>query len=125
MFTGLQAFHGDEVSDVLASVLKTEPDWNLLANPKLRDLLRRCLEKDAKRRWHAIADVRLEIETVKDNPARTSASAPAISRTNAVVAGGSSACERRRSRRHLDSCRCLEQPCCCAHRHHSILLRAS
>jgi len=71
MLTGRRVFHGDEVSDILASVLKTEPDWNVLPhsiNPRLRDVLRRCLEKDPRRRWHAIADVRLELESVISDP---------------------------------------------------------
>ncbi|PYS36143.1 MAG: hypothetical protein DMG14_25305 [Acidobacteria bacterium] len=71
MLTGHQLFGGEEVSDVLASVLKSEPNWNLLPddlNPKLRDLLQRCLEKSPSRRWHAIADVRLEIESIIAEP---------------------------------------------------------
>jgi Tol biopolymer transport system component len=81
MLTGRQTFHGEEVSDVLAAVLKTEPDWNRLPpdlTPKLRDVLRRCLQKDPKRRWHAIADVRLELEAA--------AADPLTATTNAVAA---------------------------------------
>ena len=72
MLTGKRAFDGDTISEILASVLKTEPDWTLLpndVNPKLRDFLRRCLEKDPRRRWYAIGDVRVEIEAVRSNPA--------------------------------------------------------
>src|SRR5262249_39118142 len=36
--------------------------------PKIRDLLRRCLEKNPRRRWYAIGDVRLEIEGIRTNP---------------------------------------------------------
>jgi eukaryotic-like serine/threonine-protein kinase len=71
MLTGRRAFQGDDVSDTLASVLRSEPDWNLLPadlNPKLRDLLRRSLEKNPHMRWHAIADVRLEIEGAINDP---------------------------------------------------------
>jgi serine/threonine-protein kinase len=71
MLTGRQAFQGGEVSDVLASVLKTEPDWSALPpglKPRLRDVLRRCLEKEPRRRWHAIADVRLELEAAAADP---------------------------------------------------------
>src|SRR5215469_12695930 len=49
ILTGRQAFGGDSVSEVLASVLKSEPDPNLLPanlDPRLRELLRRCLEKN-------------------------------------------------------------------------------
>src|SRR5947208_5566391 len=53
MLTGRQPFEGDTVSEVLASVLKSEPDPSLLPkdlNPRLRALLRRCLEKNPRRR---------------------------------------------------------------------------
>ncbi len=53
MLTGKRLFEGATVSDTLASVLKTEPDWNALGpttHPAIRRLLRRCLEKDRRRR---------------------------------------------------------------------------
>jgi eukaryotic-like serine/threonine-protein kinase len=65
------AFTGDTVSDVLASVLKSEPDWTLLPanlNPRVRELLNRALQKNPKRRWYAIGDVRMEIETALTTP---------------------------------------------------------
>ena len=55
---------------MLASVLKTQPDWNLLPrdlNPTIHRVLRRALEKDPRRRWYAIGDVRVELETVLAN----------------------------------------------------------
>src|SRR5215471_17718820 len=63
MLTGRQAFNGEDVSDVLASVLKSEPDLSLLPlklSPRVREFLNRCLQKNPKARWHAIADVRVE-----------------------------------------------------------------
>jgi Tol biopolymer transport system component len=71
MLTGRQAFQGEEVSDVLASILKSEADFNLLPaqlNPKIREVLRRCLEKNPKVRWHAVGDARVEIEAVLADP---------------------------------------------------------
>src|SRR5437867_1443723 len=71
MLTGRQAFDGDDVSDVLASVLKSQPDVSTLpadVNPRLRDLLRRCLEKDPRKRWHCIADMHLEIAAIVAEP---------------------------------------------------------
>jgi serine/threonine protein kinase len=53
MLTGRRAFEGGSVSETLAAVLKDDPSWNALpaATPEpLRRLLRRCLEKDPKRR---------------------------------------------------------------------------
>jgi serine/threonine protein kinase len=65
MLTGRLAFKGDDVSDTIAFVLTREPDWTALpaeTPPVIRRLLRRCLEKDRKRRLDSAADVRLEIE---------------------------------------------------------------
>ena len=67
LLTGRQAFEGETASEILASVLKTEPDLTALPprlNPRLVEVLRRCLEKNPKKRWHAAADVRVEIEAV-------------------------------------------------------------
>ena len=78
MLTGRAAFDDDTVSDVLASVLKSDPDFDLLPdnlNPRIRDLLRRCLEKNPRRRWYAIGDVRLEIENIRANPVAVVAAA--------------------------------------------------
>jgi eukaryotic-like serine/threonine-protein kinase len=51
MLTGRRAFAGDDVSDVLASVLAREPDWTLLPptlSPALTKYITRCLHKDRK-----------------------------------------------------------------------------
>jgi serine/threonine-protein kinase len=56
---------------MLASVLARDPDLTLLPpniNPRLIRLLQRCLNKEAKSRWHAIADVRVEMESILDEP---------------------------------------------------------
>src|SRR5438045_5705682 len=65
MLTGRHSFAGETVSDTLAAVLKTDPDWSVLPaeTPKaIRRLLRRALERDRKRRLSDIADARLEID---------------------------------------------------------------
>jgi len=62
--TGRQAFEGETISDTLASILKTEPDWAVLPGatpPRVRELLRRCLEKDVRNRLRDIGDARLEM----------------------------------------------------------------
>jgi serine/threonine-protein kinase len=67
MLTGRQGFQGEDVSDVLASVMKIDPDLSVVPpnlNPKLYELLRRCLAKNRKERWYAIGDVRVEIERI-------------------------------------------------------------
>jgi eukaryotic-like serine/threonine-protein kinase len=65
LLTGRRAFGGETISDTLASVLKQEPDWSALP-PKtpasIRRLIKRCLEKDPRRRLSAIADARLELD---------------------------------------------------------------
>ena len=65
MLTGRRAFEGEEVSDVLASVLAREPDWNAL--PKelptvVETFVRRCLQKDRRQRVQDIGDIRLALE---------------------------------------------------------------
>ena len=65
MLTGGQLFREPTVSDTLAAVLRSDVDWENLPrqmSPGVRRLLRRCLERDPKRRLHAAADGRIEIE---------------------------------------------------------------
>jgi eukaryotic-like serine/threonine-protein kinase len=59
MLTGQHLFTGETVSDTLIKVATKEPDWEripTLPRPNVRRLLRRCLEKDAKRRLRDIGD---------------------------------------------------------------------
>jgi len=56
MLTGRQAFTGETITDVLAAVVKTEPDWEGVP-VKVRRLLRSCLEKEPKQRLRDIGDV--------------------------------------------------------------------
>ena len=65
MLAGRRAFQGDTASDALAKILEREPDWTVLpaATPaKVRELLRRCLEKDVNRRLRDIGDGRTELQ---------------------------------------------------------------
>ena len=78
MLTGRRAFEGEEVSDTMAAVLRADPPWTDLpaATPaSLRRLLRRCLEKDPKRRLADIRDARLELDEAgtEDTAAETRA----------------------------------------------------
>src|SRR5215468_4529214 len=71
MLTGRQTFHAETVPETLAAVLMREPDLNALParlHPKLEELIRRCLAKNRKERWHAVADVRLEIAAIMADP---------------------------------------------------------
>ncbi len=63
--TGRQAFAGETISDVIALILQGTPDWKALpANlpQRLRDLMTRCLTKDAKQRLRDIGEARLILE---------------------------------------------------------------
>ena len=65
LLTGKRAFAGGAQSDTLAAVLRAEPAWDRIPadTPEvIRRLLRRCLDKDQRRRLQAIGDARLEIE---------------------------------------------------------------
>ena len=67
MLVGRAAFAGGTVSDHIAAILEREPDWSALPSalpPMLHRLLRRCLEKDPRRRLHDIADARIELEEI-------------------------------------------------------------
>ena len=71
MLTGRDPFPGDTISDVLAAVLARDPDLASLpatVPPRVVDLLRRCLEKNPKKRWQAIGDVRYELESILASP---------------------------------------------------------
>jgi serine/threonine-protein kinase len=82
MLTGRQAFQGETVSDILAAILARDPDFGQLPgnlNPKIADVLRRSLEKNRKRRWHSIADVRIEIEQALSQPIQPESAAAGLS----------------------------------------------
>ena len=63
-FTGCPAFAGETVSDLIARILEREPDWSALpagTPSRIREILRRCLRKNADERPRDIRDVRLEL----------------------------------------------------------------
>ncbi len=65
LLSGRRAFAGESISDILAAVLRAEPDWNALppeTPPQIRGLLRRCLEKDPHARIRDIGDARFELQ---------------------------------------------------------------
>jgi serine/threonine protein kinase len=72
MLTGKRPFAGEDVADTLAAVLMRDPDWSALPSNtpvSVQKLLRRCLQKDRKRRLADPADARLEIEEAVEQPA--------------------------------------------------------
>jgi serine/threonine-protein kinase len=71
MLTGKRAFDGTDATEMIAAVVRGEPEWSLLPNgttPRLRTLLERCLAKDPGRRLRDIGDVRYELERVLEQP---------------------------------------------------------
>jgi serine/threonine protein kinase len=68
MLTGRRLFQGDTVSDILAAVIKEEPEWDSIPT-RVQPLLRRCLTKDPKRRLRDIADAWALLEETKETPA--------------------------------------------------------
>ncbi|MDX1385502.1 MAG: protein kinase, partial [Thermoanaerobaculia bacterium] len=64
MLTGRSPFQGDTVSDTIVRVLDRQPDWDSLPGetpPRVRELLRRCLDKDPQCRYRDIGDARLDL----------------------------------------------------------------
>jgi hypothetical protein len=62
--TGRQAFEGETVSDLIARILEREPDWSALppaTPPRVVELLRRCLTKDATLRLRDIGEARIAL----------------------------------------------------------------
>ncbi len=56
MLTGRRPFVGEDVSTVLAAVIQATPRWDGVP-PSMQRLLKKCLEKDPKRRLRDIGDV--------------------------------------------------------------------
>jgi serine/threonine-protein kinase len=68
MLTGRAPFAGKDVTDILASVLKSEPDWTALpagTPDSIQRLLRRCLEKNPKLRLREVGTAIAEIHAVE------------------------------------------------------------
>ena len=63
MLTGAPMFGGDTVTDILAAVVRQEPDLSRIT-PKIRTMLERCLEKDPKRRIRDVGDAMLLLDVL-------------------------------------------------------------
>ncbi len=87
MLTGRSTFAEDTISDTLASILKSEPSWEGLASdtpPRLRQLLKRCLQKNPRLRLRDIGEARIALDEIlagntgaDESPRPAAASAPA------------------------------------------------
>jgi Tol biopolymer transport system component len=92
MLTGRRCFEGETVSDTLAAVLMKEPDWSPLpaaVSPRVRELLGRCLRRDAKTRLRDIGDARVALEEELAPPA--SLASAAVFGISALPAGEAAA----------------------------------
>jgi eukaryotic-like serine/threonine-protein kinase len=70
MLTGKMAFSGETAAEILAAVIRAEPDWSQLDSvpPRMEDLIARCLRKDPRQRLQAFGDARIGIEEYLANP---------------------------------------------------------
>ncbi len=83
MLTGRMAFAGDTASDILVSILERTPDWAALPGatpPAIRTLIRRCLEKDPRKRLRDIGDARLELDDLLAQAGESAAAGRAVRR---------------------------------------------
>ena len=71
MLTATIPFRGETISDTLANILQTEPNWQALPEStpaNIMVLLRRCLVKDLRRRLRDIGDASIEIQETVNLP---------------------------------------------------------
>ncbi|HEX7793368.1 MAG TPA: protein kinase, partial [Vicinamibacterales bacterium] len=89
MITGRRAFPGETITETLAGVLKSEPEWTAFSGvpPALETLVRRCLEKNPRRRLHDIADASIWFDEAQRGQEKDP---PTIKTTAAVTAKRSS-----------------------------------
>ena len=80
MLSGRPVFPGEDVSEILAGVIKSEPPWDELP-PQLaapaRTLLRRCLASPESERLHSAADVRILLQEALEEQRRPRPETPA------------------------------------------------
>jgi serine/threonine-protein kinase len=93
MLTGRQAFDGEDMVDVLGAVTRLDPDWTLLpasTPPVIRTLVRRCLEKDRRKRigdMSAVLFVLRELPALAESPAAATHAPPLLRRAIPVAIG--------------------------------------
>jgi serine/threonine protein kinase len=71
MLTGDVAFGAATSSDTIARILGAEPDWQAVpptTAPGVTRLIKRCLEKDPKRRLRDLGDIDLALEAASERP---------------------------------------------------------
>jgi serine/threonine protein kinase len=81
MLTGRTVFARETLTDTVAAIIGKDPEWNALPGETphlIHFLLKRCLEKDTNRRFHHMADVRIQIEDAVMAPAEITDLAPEV-----------------------------------------------
>ena len=79
LVVGKRVFDGESLTDALAAVVRAEPNWSALPKStpaSIRRLLKRCLEKDRKRRLPDIGVAGLEIDDALAVPEEPSEKLP-------------------------------------------------
>jgi serine/threonine-protein kinase len=94
MLSGRRPFTGSNSTEVIAQILEREPDWRALPTETpahLQRLLRRCLQKDRRRRMRDCGDVMIELgEATLETPAAVSVGwwrRPGVAAAMGVVTG--------------------------------------
>ena len=83
MLTARRPFDGTDATDMIAAVVRGEPDWSALPREtptRLHTLLRRCLQKDPKQRLRDVGDARPELDAAPDPPAVVTAAPSRLAR---------------------------------------------
>jgi len=65
MLTGRRLFEGETVTDTLAGILKTDPDWSSLPENlphQVERVIRRCLTRDPRQRLRDIGEARVRLD---------------------------------------------------------------
>jgi eukaryotic-like serine/threonine-protein kinase len=90
MLVGQPAFPGATVADTIAGILSREPDWSAVPASmpaSMVNLLRRCLDKDRKRRLRDIGDARHELDVAESDADRSPHAASTRLRWMAALTG--------------------------------------
>ena len=72
LLTARRAFEGETIAETIATVLKSDPDWEKLPEHtpwRIQELLRKCLTKDVHDRMDGIANVRIDMKLALTEPA--------------------------------------------------------
>ena len=89
MLSGHRAFSGETPSDIIVSILTREPDWAALPEstpPRVRELLGRCLQKDASHRLRDVGDARIALEdAITESAERPAPASAGAARSSLVV----------------------------------------